>query len=40
MDKALKLIRLAESLFMELNSPMAAHARKDRERLERKITEE
>jgi len=34
---ALHLIQLAEEAFMELKSPMAAQARKDRERLEKKL---
>jgi tetratricopeptide (TPR) repeat protein len=36
-DKALELIRLAESAFVELGSPIAAQARADRQRLEKKV---
>jgi tetratricopeptide (TPR) repeat protein len=36
-DAALKLIRQAESAFMELGSPIAAQARADRQRLEKKV---
>lgn len=38
LNRAQELIRLAESIFVDLKSPMAAHARKDRERLEMKAT--
>jgi tetratricopeptide (TPR) repeat protein len=36
-DKALELIRLAESAFIELGSPMAAQAQTNRQRLEKKV---
>ena len=36
LDKALELIKEAEALFLELKSPIASLARRDRERLERK----
>jgi tetratricopeptide (TPR) repeat protein len=36
MNSALELIRLAESIFVDLKSPMAAQAQNDRERLEMK----
>jgi len=37
LERALELIKEAEALFLELGSPMAAQARKDRERLEGKL---
>jgi tetratricopeptide (TPR) repeat protein len=38
LERALERIKEAEAIFLELGSPKAAKARKDRERLERKIS--
>jgi hypothetical protein len=38
LTEAQELIRLAESIFVDLKSPMAAQARKDRERPEMKAS--
>jgi hypothetical protein len=39
LDKATELIKQAETIFLELKSPMAAKAKNDRERQERKQAE-
>ena len=40
LEHALDLIRQAEALFLELGSPMVERARRDRERLEKKVEDE